>query len=328
MTTSTHIGIIGAGAWGAALAQLYATNGHTITLWARRDYAVERCNDLRVCAGLPGIDLHKNITATTSLQMLSDCPVLIYALPAQQLREFLTEHLPAKNQVLVIAAKGIEITTGKVLTDVVADVAPELKTAVLTGPNFAREVATGLPSAATLAASHPDHLAMLQPILSTPTYRLYPTSDVVGAQVGGSMKNVLAIACGIVDGLKLGDNARAAVITRGLAEMARLAIAMGGSRETLMGLCGIGDTILSCTSTQSRNYRYGLALADGDPHSLHDDTTVEGVATASAVISLIGRLGIEMPIAVAVAACINNQMNVEQAVAALLQRPARNSEHI
>lgn len=328
MTTSTHIGIIGAGAWGAALAQLYAIAGHTITLWARRDYVVERCNDLRVAAGLPGVDLHKNITATTVFENLSDCPVLIYALPAQHLREFLTDHPVTPDQALVIVAKGIEIPTGKVLTDVVADVVPGVKTAVLTGPNFAREVALLMPAAATLASADPETLSMLHPILSTATYRVYPTSDVIGAQVGGAMKNVLAIACGIVDGLKLGDNARAAVITRGLAEIARLAVACGGARETLMGLCGIGDAILSCTSTQSRNYRYGLALADGDPHSLRDDTTVEGVATASAIIPLIGRLGIEMPIAVAVAACINGQMSVEQAVSALLQRPARENEHI
>jgi glycerol-3-phosphate dehydrogenase (NAD(P)+) len=322
------IGIIGAGAWGAALAQILAQKGHRVMMWARRDFVVERANEARASTALPGITLHEGITATGTMAMLDDCPVLLYVLPAQHLRDFLRTHPPRRDQTLVLAAKGIEMTTGALLTQVVAETNPGLMTAVLTGPNFAREVAQGLPAAATLACTDETMRHELVRSLSTKTYRLYPTHDIVGAQVGGAIKNVIAIACGIVDGLKLGDNARAAVVTRGLAEMARLTVALGGGRETLMGLCGMGDLILCCTSAQSRNYRCGLALADGEPHHLRDDSTVEGVHTASAILPLLGRLDIEMPIAVAVAACLNGQLSVEQAVEALLQRPTRDREDV
>jgi glycerol-3-phosphate dehydrogenase (NAD(P)+) len=323
----TNIGIIGGGAWGTALAQVWAQKGHHVILWARRDFVVERVNDLRVSSALPGVTLHDGITATTALDDLHDADILIYVLPAQELRGFLDAFKPTPGTPFVIAAKGIEIASGLLPADVAEECIPGLHTAILTGPNFAREVAIGLPAAATLACRTPPIRAQLLDTLSTPTYRLYGSTDVTGASVGGALKNVLAIACGIVDGLKLGDNARAAVVTRGLAEIARLSVAMGGSRETLMGLSGIGDILLSCTSTQSRNYRYGLALADGDVHNLHDDTTVEGIHTANAILPLIGRLGIEMPIAVGVAACLNGQLSVEAAVQALLQRPTRENEY-
>ncbi len=324
----TDIGIIGAGAWGTALAHILGTHGHHVTLWARRDYVVERLNDMRISASLPGITIHSNVHATTVFDMLTDCPVLIYAMPAQEMRGFLEIHRPQDDQILVITAKGIELATGLLLSDVIQGIIPNQPLGILSGPNFAREVAQGLPAAATLACADDTRRDFLVQNLSTKTFRLYGTDDMIGAQVGGAVKNVLAIACGIVDGLKMGDNARAAVVTRGLAEMARLTVALGGARETLMGLCGLGDLLLSCTSAQSRNYRCGLSLADGDCHNIRDDTTVEGVHTAQGILPLIGRLGIEMPIAVAVAACLQGQLTVEQAVQALLQRPIRGDENV
>lgn len=323
---TTEIGIIGAGAWGTAIAQTLAVHGQTVTLWARRADIISQIRDRRENPNLVGERLHDNIIPTNNYADLDACKTIIYVLPAQALRDHLILHTPKPHQTLVIAAKGIELNTGKLLSEVVADITPNTKIAFLTGPNFAREVAHNLPAASTIACADQTDLSVLQAQLATKTFRLYPTTDIIGAQCGGAVKNVIALACGVVDGLKLGDNARAALITRGLAEIARLTTALGGQRETLMGLCGLGDLILTCTSVQSRNYRFGLALADGDPHDLTTTTTVEGVHTAQALMELGGRLHIEMPICVAVAACLSGHLSVQQAVDKLLQRPARNSE--
>lgn len=324
--SSSPIGVIGAGAWGTALAQVWARHGTRVILWARQAEEAQRINSAHVARHLPEVTLDAAITATSDMADLAPCTTVVYALPAQVLRPHLTAYPPLPHQVLVIAAKGIERESGKLLSAVVHEVAPDTRVAILSGPNFAREVAVGLPAASTIACADQAVLQALQAQLSTRNFRLYPSFDLIGAQCGGALKNVIAIACGIVDGLKLGDNARAALITRGLAEVARLTTALGGTRETLMGLCGMGDLILSCTSAQSRNYRFGLALADGAPHDLTTTTTVEGVPTAQAAVEMVGVHHLEMPICVAVAACVNGQMSVQQAVDALLQRPARQTE--
>lgn len=318
---SDTIGILGAGAWGTALAQVLAVDGHRVKIWARRDTVVENINIARENHALPGIVLHPNIHAVVDADNLHDCNAIIYALPAQTLRQHLNDYPTHPDQIFVIAAKGIELNTGCLLSDIAQNICPKNKIAVLSGPNIAIEIARGLPAAGTLACTDHDTLKTLQAQLSTRTFRLYPTNDVIGVSVGGAVKNVIIMAGGMVDGMGLGENARAAVLTRGLTEITRLSVAMGGQRETLMGLSGVGDLML-----KTRNYRFGLALADGLTHDLHSDTTVEGIHTARAVVTLAGQKHVEMPICIAVAACLNGQLTLPQAVDTLLQRPARGHE--
>jgi glycerol-3-phosphate dehydrogenase (NAD(P)+) len=315
------IGIIGAGAWGTALAQNLALHGRFVKIWARRSSVVDDINIARDNPALPHVVLHPSILAVNDIRDLDNCDVIIYALPAQALRDHLMNLPLAKHQTIVIAAKGIELNSGKLLPDVVRDICPNHNIAVLSGPNIAHEIGMNLPAASTLACHDATQLKPLQDLLSTKTFRLYPTTDVIGVSCGGAVKNVIIMGSGIVDGMKLGENARAAVLTRGLAEMTRLAVALGGQRETLMGLSGVGDLFL-----KTRNYRFGLALADGGSHDLNNSMTIEGVHTAQAVVTLAGRLNVEMPICVAVAACLNGGLSVEQAVETLLQRPQRGSE--
>lgn len=321
MTTPSAIGVIGAGAWGTALAHIWAQAGHEVTLWARRDDVVDTINAAHTNPALPSVTLVPSLRATNDYALIDVCDIVVYALPAQVLRAHLTAHPIKPHQTLVIAAKGIEIATGDLLPAIATALCPGIRVAVLSGPNIALEVAQGLPAASTIACLDEKVLTQLQSCLSTKFFRLYPTTDVTGVSCGGALKNVIIMASGIVDGMKLGENARAAVLTRGLAEMVRLAVALGGNRETLMGLSGIGDMFL-----KTRNYRFGLALADGNAHDLHADTTVEGISTAQAAVELAGRLNIEMPICVATAACVNGQLSPTQAVEILLQRPARKDE--
>jgi glycerol-3-phosphate dehydrogenase (NAD(P)+) len=315
------IGILGAGAWGTGLAQIFAIHGRSVKIWTRRDTTVENINIARDNHALPDVVLHPGIRAVREHSDLDDCDVLIYALPAQALRQHLIDAPPKAHQTLVIAAKGIELNTGKLLIDVVHDVCPDMGVAVLSGPNIALEIARGQPAASTIACRDEIRLKELQTLLSTRSFRVYPTTDVIGVSVGGAVKNVIIMGSGIVDGMGLGENARAAILTRGLAEMTRLSVALGGQRETLMGLSGVGDLML-----KTRNYRFGLALADGLTHDLHSDSTVEGIHTASAVVTLAGMKNVEMPICVAVAACLNGQMTLPQAVDVLMQRPQRQTE--
>ncbi len=316
------IGVIGAGAWGSALAQIWAQAGQEVTLWTRHQETAEAIRSTRRVTGLPGIQIDTRIVVTSDFSDIQSCDLAVYALPAQVLRPFLKEHALAPAQALVIASKGIEVATGALLPDIAAAVCPDHVVAVLSGPNIAIEVAQGKPAASTLACADADVLSTLQATLSTRYFRLYPSPDVIGVSVGGAVKNVILMASGIVEGVGLGENARAAVLTRGLAEMVRLALALGGQRDTLIGLSGAGDLFL-----KTRNYRFGRALADGNPQDLPPDTTIEGVTTARAVVELAGRLDIEMPICVAVAAVLSNQLSIAQAVDILLQRPARRAEN-
>jgi glycerol-3-phosphate dehydrogenase (NAD(P)+) len=323
------IGVMGAGAWGTALALTAARAGRSVTLWAREPEVVEQINTRRVNEiFLPGIAIEPGIRATTDPAEVAAADAVLLVTPAQHLRtacQGLAGHwrpgVPA-----VICAKGIETTSRALMSEAVAAELPGVPVAVLSGPTFAIEVARGLPTAITLACV--DHLLgmALVEALGTPSFRPYLTDDLAGAQIGGAVKNVLAIGCGIVEGRGLGDNARAALITRGLAEMTRLALALGGRRETLMGLSGLGDLILTASSTQSRNYSLGFALGEGK--SLGEilagrHSVTEGVHTAGALMAMAAATGIEMPIAQAVDAVLNRGVDLDQAIAALLARPFR-----
>lgn len=321
-TIKNKIGVIGAGAWGTALAQIWAGAGRDVTVWTRHADTARALETTRESHALPGVQLDPRIGVTSNFSDIQACDIAVYALPAQVLRPFLKEHALSSTQRLVIASKGIEVATGALLPEIAAVQCPNHVVGVLSGPNIAGEVAQGKPAASTIACADPAVLHDLQATLTTKHFRLYPTPDVIGVSVGGAVKNVILMASGIVEGMGLGENARAAVLTRGLAEMVRLALALGGQRDTLIGLSGAGDLFL-----KTRNYRFGRALADGNPQDLPADTTIEGVTTARAVVELAGRLDIEMPICVAVAAVLSNQLSIEQAVDILLQRPVRKAEN-
>ncbi len=324
-----RIGVIGGGAWGTALAMTARRAGGQAVLWAREHEVADAIN-LRHenPIFLPGVTLDKAIVATTDLTWVAGSDILLLVVPAQHLRAScrgLAAALRPKTPV-IICSKGIEEGTGAMMTEVVEAELPEAEVAVLSGPTFAAEVARGQPTAVTLAIRDAEVGARLIEALGTSHFRPYLSDDLAGAEIGGAVKNVLAIACGVVMGRKLGDNARAALITRGLAEMARLALAKGGKPETLMGLSGLGDLTLTCTSIQSRNHSLGVALGEG--RQLADilaerRSVAEGVASASATAELAARLGIEMPITAAVDQILHRGGDVDKVVAALLARPFR-----
>lgn len=323
-----RIGVIGGGAWGTALAALAAAGGEAL-LCARNaevlaSIRATRTNPLY----LPGITLPETLAVTGSLADLSACDALLLAMPAQTLREYLPR---IRDEIggrmpLVLTAKGIEIATGELLSQVVTDILPDAPLAVLSGPTFAREVAQGLPAAVTLAAADPALAAGLARRLSRPTFRPYASDDVIGAQIGGALKNVLAIACGVVMGRRLGDNARAALITRGLAEMVRLGTGLGGRAETLMGLSGLGDLVLTCSGLQSRNLSLGIALGEGmqmEAYLSGRRSVAEGMYTARAVHGLAARRGLDLPISAAVHAILYEGAAIDATIAGLLARPLK-----
>ena len=320
------IGIVGAGAWGTALAATAQRAGRRTLIWAREAEVAQSINQQgRNALFLPDIAL-EGVKATTELADLTGFDALLLVVPAQFLRPVcraLKPHLGADTPV-VLCAKGIELSSGKMMSDLVTEELPGSPLAVLSGPTFAIEVARGLPTAITLAAFDPELAKTLAAALGGPSFRPYVTDDVVGAEIGGAIKNVLAIGCGVVEGRGLGDNARAALITRGLAELVRLAVAKGGRPTTCMGLSGLGDLILTASSLQSRNYSLGVALGKG--RKLADilgerRSVAEGVDTAYAVADLAVRLGIEMPICQAVAELLRGGISVEGTIAGLLARP-------
>ncbi|MBF0325166.1 MAG: NAD(P)-dependent glycerol-3-phosphate dehydrogenase [Alphaproteobacteria bacterium] len=323
------IGIVGAGAWGTALAATIRRAGRNVVLWAHEAEVVAGINATRTNATyLPGIALECGIRATIDLAEIAAQGVVLLVTPAQHLRATARALAPLwrPGTPAVICAKGIEQGTLAMMTEVVEAELPTAAIAVLSGPTFAIEVARGLPTAVTLACADQVLGKRLVEAVGTPTFRPYLADDLVGAEIGGAVKNVLAIACGIVEGRGMGDNARAALITRGLAELTRLAVAKGGRPETLMGLSGLGDLILTASSSQSRNYSLGFALGEG--RSLADilasrRAVTEGVWSAGAVVDLAGRLGIEMPICAGVDSVINRGQDLDQAIAALLNRPFR-----
>lgn len=308
------IGILGAGAFGTALAVALSANG-PVTLWGR-DVAFGRENPR-----LPGVTLPEAVRPTGELDRAL-APIVLLAIPAQALSTFLRDHAAALDgRAIVSCAKGIDLATGRSPARLIAEACPAATPAVLTGPSFAADIARGLPTALTLACADPAAGHRMQHALSTAALRLYRTEDVTGAELGGALKNVIAIAAGAAIGAGFGDSARAAIVTRGFAEMTRLAVAMGAQADTLSGLSGLGDLILTTTSDQSRNFRFGLSLGRGEPFAA--GVTVEGAATARAVAALAAGKGIEMPISAQVAALAEGRRGVEEAVEALLARPLK-----
>ncbi|OAN50240.1 glycerol-3-phosphate acyltransferase [Paramagnetospirillum marisnigri] len=323
------IGVVGGGAWGTALALTARRAGRDVVLWAREASVVEQVNAAHVNSDfLPGVELDPAIRATANMAEVAECDAVLLVSPAQHLRAACRALAPhwRSGVPAVICAKGIELATCALMQDALAAELPTAVVAVLSGPTFAIEVARGLPTAITLACADAELGRKLVEALGTPSFRPYWSDDLVGSQVGGAVKNVLAIACGIVEGRGLGDNARAALITRGLAELTRLAMAKGGRPETLMGLSGLGDLILTASSTQSRNYSLGFALGQG--RALADilgerRSVTEGVTTAGAVMDMSARLGVDMPICAGVDAVINKGVSLDDAIRALLSRPFR-----
>jgi glycerol-3-phosphate dehydrogenase (NAD(P)+) len=323
------VGIIGAGAWGTALAQTAALAGRSVVLWARDERTAWAINARHENPRrLPGVVLQPGIRATTDIAEACHADALVLAVPAQALRNVaagLTAHLGAAMPV-VIAAKGIERTSGAFLVDVLAEVLPAAVPAVLSGPSFAADVARGLPTAVTLAAADAGLAAALVSALGHAAFRPYSSTDLTGVQIGGAVKNVLAIACGIVVGRALGASAQAALIARGFAEMSRFGHALGARPETLAGLSGLGDLVLTATNAQSRNFSFGLALGRGDDTEalLTDGAAVtEGVWTAPAVVARAAGLGVEMPICAAVAAVVTGRIGLDDAIEGLMSRPLR-----
>jgi glycerol-3-phosphate dehydrogenase (NAD(P)+) len=319
----SEIAVIGAGAWGTALALQAARAGARVTLWARDAGRAEALAAGRENPRLPGIRLPETIRVTAALPAGADA--LLLAVPMQHLRG-VAARLPPGAGPLVVCAKGIETGTLRLPLEILAELRPGAPLAVLTGPNFAHEIAAALPAAAVVAAGDAALRGEIVSLLGTAAFRLYGNDDPVGAQLGGAAKNVMAIAAGAVIGAGLGENARAALITRGLAELARLAAGLGGRAETVHGLSGLGDLLLTCTGTASRNYSLGLALGRGE--WLADilaarSAVTEGVATAPALVARATAAGIELPICAAVADLLAGGMRLAEAMAALLSRPLR-----
>jgi glycerol-3-phosphate dehydrogenase (NAD(P)+) len=319
------IGVIGAGAWGTALAAMLASDGSRVTLWAREPELVAEINARRTNTPyLPGVPLPECITATQHMARLADLPVVLVVTPAQHLAATLAA-LPEGARDLVLCAKGIEAGSGRLMVDVARDAAPGASLAVLSGPTFAREVALGLPTAITLACAGGDaQWQRLSRAIARPTFRPYYSDDLIGAEIGGAVKNVLAIACGVVDGLGLGENARAALIARGFAEMLRFGEALGARADTLAGLSGLGDLVLTCASTASRNYALGKALGQGmsAAEALAGKLSVaEGAFTAPVLAQLAQARGIAMPIVAAVSRLLAGEAPARAVVSDLLARP-------
>jgi glycerol-3-phosphate dehydrogenase (NAD(P)+) len=324
MSTDHSIGVIGAGAWGTALAQMLASDGRSVLLWAYEPEVVEAINsEARNPQFLPGAQLHETIRATGDLADFVGIETVLVVTPAQVLGQVL-EGLAQAPRDLVLCSKGIDAKTGRLMNDVARAAVPGSEIAVLSGPTFAHEVADGLPTAVTLACEGGRaQWERLAPAIARRTFRPYYSDDVTGAEIGGSIKNVLAIACGVVEGLALGQNARAALIARGYAEMLRFGEDMGAQRETLAGLCGLGDLVLTCTSTSSRNFSLGKALGEGKSAAelMADRSTVaEGAFTAPVLARLAGERDIAMPIVTAVNAILEGA-RPREVVAELLARP-------
>ena len=316
------IGILGAGAFGTALAVALAREGTPVTLWGRDPEAMAQLATTRLSPHLPGVDLPCGIAVTPDLAQAAQHRTLLLAVPMQSLSDLLGAlDAPLDGARLVACCKGIDLATGTGPSKVITRAKPQALPAVLTGPSFAADIARGLPTALTLACADAQAGHDLQHQLSTRSLRLYRTTDVTGAELGGALKNVIAIACGACIGAGLGDSARAALMTRGFAEMTRLAAHFGARPETLAGLSGLGDLALTCTSDLSRNYRFGQALGQGQ--AFDPRVTVEGAATARAVTRLAAREGLSMPISAVVAALAAGEATVSEALDELLSRPLK-----
>ncbi|GGC40762.1 glycerol-3-phosphate dehydrogenase [NAD(P)+] [Novosphingobium marinum] len=325
------IGVIGAGAWGTALAQVLASDGSDVTIWAREPELVREINAQHTNSlYLPSAALSAKIVATASLGDFAAIRTVLAVVPAQFLSGVLAELPHGGGRDLVLCAKGIEASTGRLMAEVAVQAAPDARLAVLSGPTFAHEVADGLPTAVTLACSGGEaQWDRLAGQIARAAFRPYYSDDIVGAEIGGAVKNVLAIACGVVDGLGLGQNARAALIARGYAEMLRFGSARGARPETLAGLCGLGDLVLTCSSTSSRNFSLGKALGEGQSaqEALSGKSSVaEGAATAPVLAKLAEEARIDMPIVDAVRRLLAGEAPARKVVDDLLSRPLRSEQ--
>jgi glycerol-3-phosphate dehydrogenase (NAD(P)+) len=326
MPSYRSVGVIGAGAWGTALAGVAARAGRAVVLYARNAESAAQMQSTRANPRLPGVRLDERIEISGDIAAAARADIILIATPAQNLRDAvsrLAPHLKPATPV-VAAAKGIERGTHRFMTEVIAEAAPEAVPAILSGPSFADDVARGLPTAVTLAAKDEALASALVQALGSPTFRPYHTSDVRGVEIGGAAKNVLAIAAGIVEGRKLGASALAALTTRGFSELARLGRACGARGETLAGLSGLGDLVLSCSSLQSRNFALGIALGRGEPKP--QGKLAEGEFTAPVLIELAASQNVDMPVSKAVAAILSGKVTIDAAIEGLLTRPFKAEE--
>ena len=323
------LGVVGGGAWGTALAQVAAAKGQETLLWALEDEVVASVNQRHENAVyLPGLRLSEAIRATSDMADMVSCDAWLMVTPAQHMRDVL-ERAPACDRPLILCSKGIEGRSGKLLHEVANEVCPTSPIAVLSGPTFAHEVAAGLPTAVTLACQDRALGEALRARINLVHFRTYCTDDVAGAEAGGAVKNVLAIACGIVEGKRFGQNARAALIARGFAEMTRFGVAMGGRRETLAGLSGLGDLVLTCSSTSSRNFSLGKAIGEGgNVRDLMKDrrTVAEGAYTAPVLHRIAVERDIDMPIVGAVNEVLEGEVHIDELLETMLSRPPRDEE--
>lgn len=326
MVAFQRIGVLGAGSWGTALANVIARAGRQVVLWTRDPAQAAELSALRENRkGLPGIPLDPMVAATADLEAVAQTQALLLVVPTQacrQVLEAIAPHLEAGVPV-VSCAKGIERGTRAFVTQVIAEAAPMARPAVLSGPSFASDVARGLPTAVTLAAQDEALAEALATAFGSSTFRLYHSTDMRGAEIGGAAKNVLAIAAGIVAGRRLGASAAAALTARGFAELARFGRAFGARGETLSGLSGLGDLILTASGPQSRNFAYGLALGEG---RAPEGKLAEGAFTAQVLVELAQAHGVEMPIAHAVDRVLSGHLTIPAAIEALMARPQRSEE--
>jgi glycerol-3-phosphate dehydrogenase (NAD(P)+) len=322
-----HVAVVGAGAWGSALATVAARADRGVTLWARDPEAVVTITQTREAPRLPGFRLDDRIIATAALSEVAAADIVLLAVPSQQMRAVAASLVDVVREgtPVVACAKGIERGTHRFMTEVIAEALPNATPAILSGPGFAEEVARGLPTAVTLACADERSAVALAHALGSATFRPYHTTDLRGVEIGGAAKNVLAIAAGIVEGRQLGASASAALVTRGFAELMRFGRAFGARPETLTGLSGLGDVILSCASTKSRNFSLGISLGQGRAldEIQREGKLAEGAFTAAVMVELAAEREIEMPISAAIAAVLDGQMSVDDAIESLLTRPFR-----
>jgi glycerol-3-phosphate dehydrogenase (NAD(P)+) len=324
MPSHDSVAVIGAGAWGTALASVAARAGRDVVLYARNAETVARMTATRENPRLPGVQLDARITVTSDVANAARADIILLAVPAQNLREAvaaLAPHLAIAATPLIACAKGIERGSRKFMTEVIAEAAPNAVPAILSGPSFASDVARGLPTAVTLATKDEMLASALVQALGSSTFRPYHTSDVRGVEIGGAAKNVLAIAAGIAVGKRLGASAQAALTTRGFSELVRLGRACGARSETMSGLSGLGDLILTCSSPQSRNLSLGIALGRGERPA--PDKLAEGEFTAPVLIELAASKNVDMPVSNAVAAILSGATTIDEAIENLLTRPFR-----